>query len=235
MATAEEARGRARAAARGEWGQLRIANLAALSAGVLPGVLGAFRVEFPRVEVNLVELERPDQLVALREGRVHLGIYPDVGAPPGDRFEARPFFFCPMVAVVPVGHDLAREGSTEIGAGALNGQVLLVPSPGYSPAYADRLQGVQAAVPFTPAAVHPVEAVENLLGMVAAGYGVAVLPEVLVRPVPAAVRALTLRAPVPPFQLKLLWRRGESARVLQNFLAVAGRVTSESGGDGSAG
>ena len=202
---------------------------------MLPEVLSAFRAGFPRVEVHLVKMERPQQLAALREGRVHVGIYPMVGTPPGDGFDSRPFFSCPMVAVVSAGHDLAREGITEIGAEALTGQVLLVPSPGYSPGYADRLQNVRAAVAFTPAAVHPVEAVENLLGMVAAGYGVAVLPEVLVRPAPAAVRALILRAPVPPFQLRLLWRRGESARVLQNFLAVAERVAKGSSGGDPAG
>ena len=54
---------------------------------------------------------------------------------------------------------------------------------------------------FTPAATHPVEGVPNLLGMVTAGYGVALLPEVLVRGQMPAGQVRRLRAPgssLPP-------------------------------------
>lgn len=67
----------------------------------------------------------------------------------------------------------------------------------------------------------------NLLGMVAAGCGVAILPEVLVGASLPAGRVRRLRAPVPPFRLSLIWLGEASSRVLQNFLAVAERFAGE--------
>jgi DNA-binding transcriptional LysR family regulator len=57
--------------------------------------------------------------------------------------------------------------------------------------------------------------------MVAGGYGVAILPEVLVTAANSGYKFRPLRAPVPPFALKLLWLRKAPSLVLQNFLAVA--------------
>ena len=57
--------------------------------------------------------------------------------------------------------------------------------------------------------------------MVAAGCEVAVLPQTLV----AASRPLCvtrrLRAPVPPLELELLWRRESVNEAMRSFLAVA--------------
>ena len=63
--------------------------------------------------------------------------------------------------------------------------------------------------------------------MVNAGYGVAILPEVLVD-VPA--RTLRLAAPVPCFKLMLVWLRNAPSIALKNFLAVAERFRIDGGG-----
>jgi DNA-binding transcriptional LysR family regulator len=116
---------------------------------------------------------------------------------------------------------LIRRFSKDIDAKALSRYPLLVPSPEHAPGYADRLKNVRAAVPFTPASIQAVDGIRNLLGLVAAGYGVAILPEVAVTPAPNDVCVRPLRAPVPKFELKLLWLRENSSLVLRNFLSVA--------------
>ena len=98
---------------------------------------------------------------------------------------------------------------------------ILTPAADHSPGYGERLEHTCAAAHFTPAAMHPVEGVPNLLGMVTAGYGVALLPEVLVRGQVPASQVRRLRAPVPPFRLNLLWLRQSTSQVLRNFLLVA--------------
>ena len=52
-------------------------NIAAFSAAVLPRCLRAFREDFPEVEIFLVEMDRVEQLAALRDRRIHLGIARD--------------------------------------------------------------------------------------------------------------------------------------------------------------
>jgi DNA-binding transcriptional LysR family regulator len=65
--------------------------------------------------------------------------------------------------------------------------------------------------------------------MVAAGYGVAILPEVAVTSFVHACQTRQLRAPVPPFRLKLLWLRDAQSPLLQNFLAVAKQWINKAG------
>ncbi|WP_291702791.1 LysR family transcriptional regulator [Bradyrhizobium sp.] len=223
LATADETLRHAREAASGTRGRLKVAGIAALSVAALPPLLQAFRARHPHVEVFLVEMERAAQLTALRDGHVHVGIYPNLSVPRDRQFQTQPLFACPMVAVLPPGHPQANNDhkSDTLDLHALADDTVLIPAQNYSPGYDERLEVTCRAVGFTPAATHPVEGVPNLLGMVAAGYGVALLPEVLVQGLAPLCRTRPLRAPVPPFRLNLLWRRQNESPVLQQFLAVA--------------
>jgi DNA-binding transcriptional LysR family regulator len=224
LAACATARERAQDAARGSRGKLNIANIAALSSIVLPPLLHAFRKRFPQVEISLVEMTREEQLEGLRESRIHLGIFPDLGAPLESRFESQPFFSCPMVAVLPAGHDVPSEkGGGEISIQTLAGKTLLTPSPKASPGYRERFNQLCAIADFAPASVKAVEGLQNILGMVGAGYGVSIFPEVVVSSVGPACCTRRLRPPVPTFHLKLLWLRGSSSLVLKNFLLLAKR------------
>ena len=222
LATAEATLRHTREAADGTRARLNIANIAALSIHVLPLLLDAFRARHPAVEVFLVELERTEQVVALREGRIHVGIYPDLSTPRDRQFQSRELFACPMVAVLPPNHPHAgaghRKGSLDIHT--LSKETVLIPASDHSPGYQERLEHTCAAARFTPADTHPVEGVPNLLGMVTAGYGVALLPEVLVLGQVPARQVRRLSAPVLPFRLNLLWLRHSTSRVLHDFLAV---------------
>ena len=133
------------------------------------------------------------------------------------------------MALLPPEHTQARPGGegTELNIHALSKDTILIPSPDYSPGYRERLDYTCAAADFTPTATHPVEGVPNLLSMVAAGYGVALLPEVLVQGQAPNCQVRRLAAPVPPFRLNLLWLRQSTSQVLQNFL-LAARSTTES-------
>ena len=102
----------------------------------------------------------------------------------------------------------------------LVGMTLVTPSPEDSPGYFERLNQLCAFAHFTPATLFPVHGFENVLGMVAAGYGVTIMPEVVVGSPGPAWRTRRLCAPVPTMELKLLWLRASSSLVLQNFLSV---------------
>jgi DNA-binding transcriptional LysR family regulator len=221
LAAATSAVEHVKQAARGERGQLNIGGIAALSQSVLPSLMSSFHAKFPQIEVCVFEMQRKEQIAALEKGRIHAGIFPAVNEPRGRRFQSFLLFQCPVLAILPPKHELTRRFSKDIDAKALSGQRLLVPSPDHAPGYADRLKNVRAAVPFTPASIQPVDGLRNLLGLVAAGYGVAILPEAAVSPAPGNVRVLPLRAPVPKFELKLLWLRDQPSMALQNFVSTA--------------
>ena len=110
---------------------------------------------------------------------------------------------------------------------SLAGEALIVPSSEGSPGYGERLDQIFAAAGFHPASVRAVDGAENVLSMVAAGYGVAILPEVLVDASNLAWITRPLRAPVEPLELKLLWRRQATTDAMKNFLTVASRCSEE--------
>jgi len=233
LAAATAARGRAQDAARDARGQLKLGNIAKLSTRVLPPLLNAFREKSPQVEVSLLEMNRPVQLAALREGRIHAAIFPDLGAPLDRHFQSMPLFSCPMVAVLPADHPLAKDSKDPIRVNRLVGQTLLIASPETAPGYIERLNDLCAAANFTPTTTHPVEGTANLLCMVAAGYGVAILPEVVTTSSVHNIQTRQLRAPVPPFRLKLLWLRETVSPLLQDFLAVARQWGGEAAAGGA--
>lgn len=211
---------RAREAEQGIRGLLKLANTPELSTPVVFPLLRAFRAASPQVKVSLVEIVWPGSLEALDEGRVHAAICPFIGQPLGRRFRSRLLYSCPMVAVLPAGHALAGRGRTALDVRRLKAETLLTLSPATRPGYVEMLAALCAAADFIPAATHAVDKTENLLGMVAAGYGVAILPETVARTADPGCHVRPLRPPVPPFHLTLLWRRDASVPVLHNFLAM---------------
>ena len=227
LANAEAVRQRAQEAARGKRGQLRLANVAVLSTGVLPPLLQAFRTEYPHVKVNVFDLQPGAQLDALGEGRVHAVIHPGVGAPLDRRFQtlSKPLFSCSMMAVLPPGHVLARS-KTPLNIQRLKHETLLIHSPEASPGYSAALRLICHTANFAPGSMQPVDCIENVLGMVAAGYGVAIMPKVLVQSSARTCWTRPLRAPVPVFRLDLVWRQTSASPLLQNFVDVAKRQVS---------
>lgn len=205
----------------GTQGILYIGNIAHLSARVLPAILQTFHRKFPRVEISLHEMPRAKQLAALREERIHVCLFPDLGVPLEPCFESQPLFSCPMVAVLPSSHHLAKRAGRSMNIRALATETLVTPSPQDAPGYFERMNQLYARANFAPTACHSVEGNQNVLGMVAAGYGVSILPEVVVDSHAGNYQIRPLLPPVPPFLLKLIWLRGRSSRVLKNFLAVA--------------
>jgi DNA-binding transcriptional LysR family regulator len=113
--------------------------------------------------------------------------------------------------VLPADHDLAKDVTTEIDVNALVGMTLVTPSPEDSPGYFERLNQLCAFAHFTPATLCPVNGLGNVLGMVAAGYGVTIMPEVVVSSPGPAWRTRRLCAPVPTMELKLVWLRASSS------------------------
>lgn len=224
LGTVAAAKSRALTAEQGERDRLNLANIAALSTGFLPGCLRAFRTAFPRVEVSLFEMGRAEQLVAVREGRIHLGLLPYLDDPLEPDLASFTVWSCPMVAVLPTEHPLAKKNKARgnsLHVRALANEVLVVLSSEGSPGYLERLDRICKAGGFHPASVRPMDGTENVLGMVAAGYGVAVLPEVLVAAPAATYTTRRLSGPVDRLELKLVWPRKLASKTAANFLAVA--------------
>src|SRR5919201_991872 len=116
LAQAERARRTAQRAARGEIGRLRVGFVeAAIYSGVLPDVLGFFRMHLPDIGLSLFEMDSVQQAEAFREGRIDLGI---LHSPPPDAdrwLRVEPVYTDPLIAAVPHTHRLAGRARIALG------------------------------------------------------------------------------------------------------------------------
>jgi DNA-binding transcriptional LysR family regulator len=221
LASAESGRQHVKEIVGGTRGRLNIASVAAYSPRVLPKILENFRAEYPHVEVRLYEMQPLEQFAALSEGRLHAGILPGgLNRPLDRRLQAHVLFTCPMMAVLSPGHTLAKGSAAALDIHQLAGETLLIPGPGVGTGYTAGLRWLSGATSFVPASTQEVDGVENALSMAAAGYGVCILPKVLLSAMRHSCCLVPLNPPVPVFSLKLIWVPAAASLLLKNFVTV---------------
>lgn len=171
MADVQAAKQDAADASDGRVGRLSVGFVSSASYALLPHGVRQFRADNPRVELELVPAASGEQVEALLEGRIDVGILRDPERVPG--LELTPLVQERMVAVLPADHPLA--GAAEVRAAELALHPLILFSYPLMPGYVARVLEAFEGGPrlnVVQQAVHQ----ETVLGLVAAGVGASVLP-----------------------------------------------------------
>lgn len=170
--------------AQGVVGVARVwANTSAITQ-FLPGDLAAFVPQHPAIRIELHEHDSGDVVMAVLDGRADLGIFAD--RTPVLGLQTRLYRRDQLVLVVPDGHPLAQREGVAFSEAAEYDFVSL--SKGTSLAQRLALEAGQQGVALR-IRIH-VRSFDAMCQMVAAGLGVAVLPELAVRPL---ARSMGLR------------------------------------------
>ena len=175
LALLEVAPDATRRAADGQTGTLRIAFTAIGAYAVLADFLAMVRKRTPGVSVELTELVSPDQLQALADLSIDIGL---VRPPIPDGFESVLVHSEDLVLAVPADHPLA----IVVGSGSLAGPVSLADVTddyiGYSPEGSRYLHDICAAmIGMNRYAVSQLASqVPTMLALVRAGLGCALIP-----------------------------------------------------------
>jgi DNA-binding transcriptional LysR family regulator len=167
---------RTRETARGLRGELRIAYAVSAMVSTLPTAIREYRLLHPDVRITLQALDPASVLAALQAHDVDAGVYVTRGNL--RRYEeivVRRIGSMTMAVVLPATHPLA--GRRSISLDALAGETLIAFARNLTDMHdvvidAFRERGV------APARIEDVERMETLLGLVAAGEGVAIVPRV---------------------------------------------------------
>lgn len=206
----------AQEAARGNDGHLVVANDWRLPMSVLSDAIVAFRERYPRVEIALTELRVHEQMPALRAGRIHLGILPRDFIGARHDLELLPLAQSDLVVVLPVQHRLAAKPSLRLRD--LADEKWIWNSE-------QRAQGLKAFVTqtcrlagFTPTFGQSAESLEGLLALVALGYGVILLPRLVMPAGQSRVRVVATDCDI--IELCAVWRREDPSQILQHFVAI---------------
>jgi DNA-binding transcriptional LysR family regulator len=217
LASVQHAGEIARRVARGEVGKLSVGFVGSAMYATLPEILRAFRTEHPEVELQLRPFPTAPQLEALRDGRVDVGFL----RPPVQRagLEIETIQRETIVVALPQAHALA--GAESVAITQLRNETFVLLARTESPGVYDSLALTLSELAGNPRAVQEADDMQTLIGLVAAGIGVALVPvsvSLLVRP---GVVYTKLSGRAPTVELALAWRSGHVSPVAQAFLAVA--------------
>jgi DNA-binding transcriptional LysR family regulator len=176
-------------------GRVRLVSFPSGSSTLVPTALAALRAAHPGTRVFLEEAEPPASVEMLRDGDCDVALafrYEDAaGAEEWDDLVVRPLLTDPLVGLVPERHPLARAGTVAIG------DLAREPWIAGCPRCRGQLVEVCEAAGFTPRIDFATDDYPAVVGLVGAGLGVAVLPQLAIESVrPRNARVLTLRPAV---------------------------------------
>ncbi|MDA3623971.1 LysR family transcriptional regulator [Saccharopolyspora oryzae] len=163
--------------ASGNTGELTIGFVSSASLSVLPPAVRLFRERHENVKLHLNELTTAQQVEALYEDEIDIGLVRTGTSPVG--LTVTPVLEERLVAVIPEAHPLADRDPVPLDLLAAE-PLVLVPHrlmPDYCEAVLEIFETARARPRVQQRAVHQ----ETILGLVAAGVGLSVLPESVVR------------------------------------------------------
>jgi DNA-binding transcriptional LysR family regulator len=175
LALAEQAAETARRAERGEAGELRIGfTYSTPLTPLFAEVINRYRQEFPLVTLTLHEMATMRQLDAIGQRNLDLGFIrpPELTIPPAIKVTS--LREDPLVAVLPVGHRLAAKGAVAIGELAELPFVMYPPDAGTG--IYPQIYRLCHEAGFVPRIVQTAGEASTIIGLVAAGSGITLLP-----------------------------------------------------------
>ncbi|MEO6739154.1 MAG: LysR substrate-binding domain-containing protein, partial [Chthoniobacteraceae bacterium] len=198
-------------------GRLTIGAIPSVSACVLPAAIAAFRKQHPLVELALFEGTSEAVAQMVENGRVEFGIVqlPTVG---GD-FDEHVLFTEPFVLLVAKTHPTAKQRSISLA------KLAHEPFVFYKGRARDTALAACRAAGFEPRIACESSELETIRSLVAAGLGVAILPQLATRQPAANCIAIRLHGDRIERQVAVINRSGHtaspSAAVFRKLLAAA--------------
>lgn len=214
----EEAETATQGAAKGYQGQLRIGYTAASAYEVVPKVMAAFQARYPHVELLLQEMVSTQQLAGLRQDQLDVGILrpTQVRAP----LRSVCLLHENLVVALPASHPLAAQSA--ISLRQLHQAAFIAFSLNEAPYFNAMVEEVLHRARVQPRIVQRATQTHAVVALVAAGLGVALVPQtceririenLVFRPIAEAIETGA--------EVHLCWNRDSSAPLVQNFVTTS--------------
>jgi DNA-binding transcriptional LysR family regulator len=217
LAQAERAVRIAQQTSRGEIGLLSIGFVPAADYTVFPKLLPAFRRHHPGVQLMLRTLSSMAQVEALRDGLIDIGF---LRRPADDKALAvQSILREPLVVALPAAHPLSA--LREVPLLALAKERYIFFPREMAPSFYDLVVSRCHEAGFSLNVTHEAEHFQTMLGLIASGLGVALVPNSVRTLGKRGVRFRQLPAPVPHVELAMAYRRDDDSDLLRAFLNTA--------------
>ena len=209
---------KARLAANGKLGILRIGFISTAGNEIVPTIVRQFRERNAEVEFSLRNLLTIDQIQMLEAGSLDIGFLRlPIGA--HSELEVVTVHREPFVLVVPSSHKLARRKRVRLRQAS--GQDFVMYERAYAPGFHDLIFGMLRDAGIIPNVRQTAGEMPTLISLVDSGTGVAILPASTVKRSVASVVACEIGDKIPMSEIGLAVRKGNRAPVVDNFRSLA--------------
>lgn len=196
---------------------LRIGYVWGLFHSIVPRALQRFREGIPDIRVDLLDLSAAEQGKAMTAGKLDAGFIGFAFEADAAGLEKQKVGVCDFVVALPASHPLAKRKAVSLAA--LAREVFLLISEEHFPGASEVMMNACIEAGFRPKRLQVAERGHTILGLVASGCGVALLPASL-RELPHG--GVVFRWPSSPVSadLFLAWRRGLLEQTRNQLLAA---------------
>jgi DNA-binding transcriptional LysR family regulator len=161
-------------AGRGEIGQLRIGFIGLAALDILPPLLAQFRANYPNVIFNLYERSSAEQVKNVLDGELDVGIVREPRAVTS--LASMHITRDPLVVALPKSHRFAKK--RRIAIRDLKDESFVLFPRNKGTAMYDRIIGACVAADFSPRVVQEANIMTTIIGLVATGVGLSIIPSV---------------------------------------------------------
>jgi DNA-binding transcriptional LysR family regulator len=220
LGSVREAQDAARGAEHGTQGQLHVGFISSATLSLLPPSIRLFRERFGGVELELKELTSAQQVDALYADEIEVGLVRLPMRAPGIQFE--PVLEERLVVAMPSGHVLEKRELVSLEAIADLPLIFFTRQliPGFHAQIVELYQRVGAFPRVAQHAVH----LQTIVGLVASGIGIAILPSSAQRISREGVVYRGLDVPDATSWTGLAWLEGSESALVMNFVRTVREV-----------
>ncbi len=213
----EDTKAMTRRIAKGMVLQFNIGFVASTLYDALPELIRRFRIAVPGVEVQLLEMTTMEQVAALKDGRIDVGLgrlrFEDESLVRKVVREER------LWLAVPVDHPLARTVE-KLRLRDTAGEPLIIYPKSPRPSYADQVLDFYREAGVQPQIGMEARELQTALGLVASGGGICVVPASVRRLGRDDVRFIELDEPQMTTPIIMSYRRADTSRLLAQLIAL---------------
>jgi DNA-binding transcriptional LysR family regulator len=218
LSRAERAKKIAQSAASGQVGRLSIGFIPSATAPFLPGLIAAYRKKFPQVAIELHEMTPAQQVLAMDEKTINLGLSRALPRKRVKDFNVEELFHDRLWVALPVTHPLAKEKLVDLRQVA--GEPFVQFHRQGAPLIYDEVMATCRRAGFSPTVAHEPDIMNSVMLLVESGLGVSMVP-ISVR---NANHPKVVLRPIKPVSAKIpliaFWPRFVDAPILDAFLGV---------------
>ncbi len=214
----EQAIRRARLAADGKLGLLRIGFISTAGSEIVPNLVRRFRDSNPDVVFSLCNILTTDQIRMLAAGSLDIGF---LRLPIGEHpeLEVVEVHREPFVVVTPLSHKLAKR--KKVALHELSGQNFVMYERSYAPGFHDLIFGMLRDAGVVPNVCQTAGQMPTLISLVDSGMGISILPASAVKNSVASVVACQIAGTIPRSKIAIAINKGNRAAIVGHFRSLA--------------